>query len=302
MEKMNNNPAVSVVMSVYNAELYLEDAIESILNQTYKDFEFIIINDGSTDSSLEIIKKYSKKDERIIVVSRDNKGIVYSLNEGIRLAKGEYIARMDADDISLDFRFEQQLNFIKKNSLDICGGSYLLINEVGNIRGLNIVTSSHIFCTLSMMFGVPFAHPSVLISKKFLVDNNLEYGQSSYKRAEDYDLWVRMHKAGAFFGNVNEVVLKYRITKNSLSIQNRNKIISESRKIRLDFAKKLHFKRFFQITKDDSMLLNYEEETLIVRYLFNNFFKRRKLVDFSCILNINIKIILKIIISELKNR
>ena len=96
-----NNPLVSVVMSVYNSEKYLKEAIESILNQTYTNFEFIIVNDGSTDSSLDIIQEYMKKDERIVLISRDNKGLPYSLNEGIEKAKGKYIARMDADDISL---------------------------------------------------------------------------------------------------------------------------------------------------------------------------------------------------------
>lgn len=98
---MINNPTISVVISVYNGEKYLSEAIESVLNQTYKDFEFIIINDGSTDNSLEIIKKYQNQDERIVLISRENKGLVSSLNEGIEKAKGKYIARMDADDICL---------------------------------------------------------------------------------------------------------------------------------------------------------------------------------------------------------
>ncbi|HIP11775.1 MAG TPA: glycosyltransferase family 2 protein, partial [Arcobacter sp.] len=103
------NPMVSVLLSVYNGEKYLDEAIESILNQTYQDFEFIIINDGSTDKSLEIIEKYKKEDNRIVVISRENKGLIYSLNEGISQAKGKYIARMDADDISLATRFEEQV-------------------------------------------------------------------------------------------------------------------------------------------------------------------------------------------------
>jgi len=297
MEKMNNNPAVSVVMSVYNAELYLEDAIESILNQTYKDFEFIIINDGSTDSSLEIIKKYSKKDERIIVVSRDNKGIVYSLNEGIRLAKGEYIARMDADDISLDFRFEQQLNFIKKNSLDICGGHYLLIDDEGRINGLNVVPISHEMCTLSLLFKVPFAHPSVMIRKRFLDENSLEYGQSAYKIAEDLDLWLRMQKCGARFGNVDSVVLKYRILGESLSKANNAPILKETKAMLRQFYKDNH-QQISLIIKNLPSVLNAEEKSLLVRYIY----KRVKRFDFSHVglmRKVDKKIIFNSILSEM---
>ena len=96
-------------MSVYNGEKYLVKAIESILNQTYTKFEFIIVNDGSSDNSLKIIKEFMKKDNRIILINRENKGLPYSLNEGISIAKGKYIARMDADDISLSERFEKQI-------------------------------------------------------------------------------------------------------------------------------------------------------------------------------------------------
>ncbi len=97
-------------MPVYNAEKYLRESIESILNQTYKNFEFIIINDGSTDYSLKIINEYYKKDCRIKIISRENKGLVYSLNEGISIAKGEYIARMDGDDVCNLDRLENKLN------------------------------------------------------------------------------------------------------------------------------------------------------------------------------------------------
>ena len=115
-----NNPLVSVVLSVYNAEKHIVEAIESILTQSYKNFEFIIIDDGSTDGSLEIIKSYD--DERIILISRENKGLIASLNEGIEQAKGKYIARMDADDISLSSRFEEQVTFMEMHEeVGICG-------------------------------------------------------------------------------------------------------------------------------------------------------------------------------------
>ncbi|HAS7841575.1 TPA: glycosyltransferase family 2 protein, partial [Vibrio cholerae] len=117
-----SSPKISVVMSVYNGEKYLGEAIDSILKQTFSDFEFIIINDGSTDKTLEIIKSYMKKDDRIVLVSRENKGLIVSLNEGLDLAKGQYIARMDADDISIKSRFEKQIEFLDSNpDIGVCG-------------------------------------------------------------------------------------------------------------------------------------------------------------------------------------
>src|SRR5215211_725311 len=99
-------PKVSVVMTVFNAERYLREAIESVLNQTFGDFEFVIVDDGSTDRSLDILKEYAQRDPRIRLISRENKGIVASANEGIAVARGQYLARMDADDVSLPQRFE----------------------------------------------------------------------------------------------------------------------------------------------------------------------------------------------------
>ena len=116
---MDNNILVSVILPVYNAQKYLEEAIESIINQTYTNFEFIIIDDGSGDNSLNIINKYQKQDSRILVITRENKGLVYTLNEGINQAKGKYIARMDADDISLSNRFEKQIELLENRCKQI---------------------------------------------------------------------------------------------------------------------------------------------------------------------------------------
>ena len=102
-------PKISVVMSVYNGEKYLTEAVESILKQSFFDFEFIIINDGSSDKTQEILQRFQKEDKRIRVVSRANKGLIYSLNEGVKMAQGEYIARMDADDVSRPERLQKQL-------------------------------------------------------------------------------------------------------------------------------------------------------------------------------------------------
>ena len=295
ISKEPSNPDISVVMSVFNGGDYLRKSIESILNQSYLNFEFIIINDGSTDTSLKIIKSY--KDNRIVLVNRKNKGLITSLNEGISLAKGRYIARMDADDISFPSRLEKQFDFIEKNNLDICGGHCLLLDKNGKINGLNVVPTSHKMCSLSLLFKVPFAHPSVMIRKQFLDENSLEYGQSSYKIAEDLDLWLRMHRCGARFGNVDSVVLKYRILSNSLSKVNNSLILKETKAMLRQFYKD-NYQQTALIIKSLPPVLNTEEKSLLVRYIY----RRVKRLDFSEVAimkKIDKKIIFNSILSEI---
>ena len=202
-------------MSVYNAEKYLEEAIDSILTQTYTNFEFIIINDGSTDSSLEKIEKYMKKDERIVLISRENKGLPYSLNEGIDIAKGEYIARMDADDISLPTRFEEQIEFME-NDLDI-GISGTWAETFGENRKNKILKypKYHNELKTRLLFSVCFAHPTVMIRKNILDINNLEYNLN-YANAQDYELWNNISQVTKM-ANIQKVLLKYRISSNSIT-------------------------------------------------------------------------------------
>jgi len=154
-----NNPLISVVLSVYNAEKYLVEAIKSILNQTFKDFEFIIINDGSTDKSLEIIESYQKEDERIILISRENKGLIASLNEGIEKAKGKYIVRMDADDISLSTRFEEQVKIMEENqNIGLCGTSVIVFGN--NIKNdVWKLSKDDKTIKTELLFSSPLFHP-----------------------------------------------------------------------------------------------------------------------------------------------
>ena len=128
MEKHEELPLISVIMPCYNREKYIVEAIESILNQTYTNFEFIIIDDCSTDNTFEIVKEYAKKDNRILALKKDkNYCYVHSLNKGIEIAKGKYIARMDDDDISLPERFEKQVEFLEKNEDIIALGTFIEI-------------------------------------------------------------------------------------------------------------------------------------------------------------------------------
>lgn len=205
---------LSVIMSVFNADNYLRDSIESVLSQTYKDFEFIIINDGSNDKSLEIINSFCNKDSRIILINRENKGLIYSLNEGIKIAKGLFLARMDADDICLPNRFEEQIKFLNNNSeVGVCGSCIEIFGE--NIKSSNWkISSSDKRLKAELLFSSCFAHPSVMFNKK-LLGNKIQYN-SNFIHAEDFELWVRLSYITKF-SNIKKSLLKYRVSNNSIT-------------------------------------------------------------------------------------
>jgi glycosyltransferase involved in cell wall biosynthesis len=205
----------SVVMSVYNSEQYLSESIKSILEQTFTAFEFIIINDGSTDESLDIIQKYMKKDARIVLINRENKGLPYSLNEGIERAKGKYIARMDADDISLPSRLEEQFKFMESNSdIGICGTWIESFGE-GLKDRLMRFPADHEELKVILLFSVCFAHPTVMIRKKILDRNNLKYNLN-YSNSQDYELWEKLSHVTKM-GNLQKKLLRYRVSSNSIT-------------------------------------------------------------------------------------
>lgn len=293
---MSKLPLISIVMPVYNAELFLENAILSILNQTHTNFEFIIIDDKSTDNSLKIIKKFQKKDSRIKLVIGDGKNLVKALNKGIVKSKGKYIARMDSDDISLPKRLESQVKYIENNNLDICGCNCEYIDEDNNKIKVVKFPRSHEMCFLSLALKVPFVHPSVLIRSKFLSDKNLKYGKNKYEKAEDFDLWIRMSNAGAKFGNINKILFKYRVSKNSLSSINNKNIYIDSKNL-TDIFLKNNKNKILQILNKKHLDLNQVEEIIKARLVF-------KILSFKLFKNLrylNIKNILYGLLSEFKN-
>jgi len=201
-----NNPQVSVLMPVYNGEKYLREAIDSILNQTFTNFEFIIINDASADNSRAIIENCN--DERIRLLNNDqNQGLPYCLNRGLDAARGEYIARMDADDISLPERLEKQIAFMEEhNEIGLCGTWIKYFGEKDLVLAF---PSDDATIRCKLLFENNIAHPSVVVRRSLLVDNNLFYNPA-FKFAEDYDLWSR---CGRHFhlANLGEILLLYRL-------------------------------------------------------------------------------------------
>ncbi len=212
---------ISVIMSNFNTpEEYLREAIESVLNQTYIDFEFIIIDDCSTDNSLEIIKTY--KDERIVVLENDeNLGITKSLNRGLKIAKGEYIARMDADDICLPERFEKQVEYLKCNpEVVVCGTGVELFGDGADVHNEKIVCKTipqKDDFQINLLFGnhTNIIHPTAMFNREILVSNNIEYDER-YMYAQDYRMWVSCSSVGEC-ANVPQVLLKYRVHKKAVS-------------------------------------------------------------------------------------
>ena len=212
----HKNPEISVVMAVYNGEEYIEDAIDSILKQSFADFEFIIINDGSTDNSLYIIQTYMATDDRIIVISNENKGLPASLNEGIALAKGKYIARMDADDISFFDRFQKQYEFMENHpEVGVCGSSALLLGKKSSKQYIMRHPKKHESLTVRLLFSVCFIHPTVIIRKCIL--DNLDYVYNTdFKNSQDYELWARLVDKTKFH-NLQEPLLYYRDVKQGIT-------------------------------------------------------------------------------------
>lgn len=179
---------VSVIMPVYNTrEEFLREAIESILNQTFKEFEFIIIDDASMEKIKAIINSYNDKRIRVLT-NENNLGVTKSLNKGLSIARGKYIARMDSDDISFFDRFEKQVNYLESNPKVNILGTYVYDGD--KIRGEFVDISQKERNTLFLLENVGPIHPSVMIRRSFLKHNNLIYNED-YPVAQDYDLWIR---------------------------------------------------------------------------------------------------------------
>jgi len=183
---------LSIIMSVYNGEAHLKEAIDSILNQSFKDFEFLITDDKSTDSSLKIIEKYAKKDRRIRVIrNKMNIGLTKSLNRSLKLVKGTFIGRQDADDISAKDRFEKELRFIAgMKNVWVVGSDINYINSKGKIVGENNLSKNNQLIARKKLPTQIACHPSVLFRKKQIID--LGGYDEQFRFAQDLELWLKV--------------------------------------------------------------------------------------------------------------
>lgn len=206
-------PEISVIMPVYNAGDFLTESIESILYQTYTNFELLILNDNSSDNSLEIIKQYEQKDSRITIINKEtNVGPANLRNEGINKAKGSFIALMDADDIALPNRFEKQINIFKNNlEIGVCGTGFTFFGSKKNKFIKH--SQNHDAIKISFLHSCGIGNPTVMLRKEAL--NGFEFN-NDYVPAEDYDLWSRLLAKTKFY-NIPESLLNYREHDNNIS-------------------------------------------------------------------------------------
>lgn len=211
-------PLISVIMSVYNNDRFLKIAIDSILSQTFRDFEFLIVDDGSTDRSPQILQSCAAKDDRIRIIRQANQGVTRSLNTLIQKAKGEFLARMDADDISCPTRFAQQVQFLQQHPEVVCvGGCYDFIDEAGRVlMHHQTATTDAEIQQLALTGNTPINHPSAMMRRSAVV---LVGGYDpSFKSAQDLDLWLKLGEVGKL-ANLPETVLLYRQHAQSASEQ-----------------------------------------------------------------------------------
>lgn len=217
---MVSTPLVSVIIPSYNAASFLKEAVDSILNQTYKNLEILIIDDGSTDNSISICKEYSNLDDRIqLIENKTNIGLVNTLNKGILLAKGHYIARMDADDRSHLNRIERQVAYLNRHSeVSVVGCNALSMDMNSKVAK----KPSTIYCdphtiSFSAYFTQALIHGSVLAKSAILKENPYDV---NYKHSEDFELWLRLISKNYQIANLREVLYFYRINEKGVSQQN----------------------------------------------------------------------------------
>lgn len=244
---MQKVPTISVVMPTYNAEKYLNEAIESILNQTYSDFEFLIIDDNSKDNTREIIKSYAAKDSRIKLIDGPCKGLAAALNVGIREAKGEYIARMDADDISLPERFQKQIEYFKQHPEISLLGTWQ--EHFGAMGYEHRPPVDPYIAKTALLFDCDMCHSTVMFRKKDFTDNNLFYPEDSVQ--EDFALWSKaIGKINV--ANLRKILGKYRLSESNIT--NAKTTVLDTYEAEQSAQNLLNY---FQITlsKDDLMLV-----------------------------------------------
>ena len=210
---------ISVIMPTKNAEKYINEAIDSILNQTFSDFEFLIIDDNSTDDTLRIIHSYN--DKRIKLVNGPQKGLSAALNFGIKLAQGEYIARMDADDISLPHRFEKQVRYLDTHPEVSLLGTWQ--EHFGDKTGIHKPNCEPDIAKMALIFSCDFCHSTAMFRKNIFIENDLFYPENS--PIEDFELWSKAI-ASINVANIPEILGKYRVHNKSITAQ-KNYIMGE---------------------------------------------------------------------------
>ena len=216
-------PLVSVLLPVWNGEAFLEAAVESILRQTLSSFELIVIDDGSTDASAAIAARLARADDRVRVLRRAHEGLSAALNAGIAAARGEYVARMDADDISVPHRLQKQVAYLDAHPACVAAGAWIeVIDEAGRHLGLKTFVETHEEISAALYRGIsPIAHPTI-VARRDVLQAAGGYDARCYP-SEDLDLWFRLAERGQL-ANVGEALLLHRRHKTAVGVREREKM------------------------------------------------------------------------------
>ena len=219
-------PHVSVIMPIYNGGKYLKEALDSILNQTYKDFELILLNDCSTDDSETII--FSYEDSRIVYIKNNvNLGLIKTLNKGLDVAKGKFIARMDQDDIAISSRFEKQISIFKQYpEIGVCGTWFTCFSEEMSQRTLQHPENDEDI-KISLLGRSSLGHPTVMMRKSAIADAKYD---EDYNSAEDYEFWTRLSRITKLH-NIPEALLLYRLHNTNMSVLEETRQSKNAKKI-----------------------------------------------------------------------
>ena len=273
------SPIISIVMPVYNASIgYLKESIDSVLNQTFGDFELLIINDGSTETEgIDFIKTY--QDERIRLITNPHNDFINTLNRGIAESKGKYIARMDADDIMLPNRLQVQYDFMETHSeIDVCGS---WAERFGGSTDIIRTHTEHKDIVASLLLRNTMAHPSVMFRKSSVCKEGIDLYRHGYTCAEDYKLWTDLAIKGLRFANIPEVLLMYRVSDSQVTNTKQEEMWQSTHSIQLEYAEYIA----------SSIVERDESYTKLIEGLFESV--NKGLIGISLLLdvlhNINIK-------------
>lgn len=280
-------PLVTVLMPCYNAEPFLREALDSIINQSYRNLEVLCINDGSTDKTPEILEEYAAKDKRIrIVHNEENIKLISTLNKGIDIANGKYIARMDADDISMLDRIELSVAYLEENKeVDLVSVNSINISERGNKINENnhrVFTPKGIF--FSSFFYNPVGHPQT-VSKRELLVNNRYLLEDKALHTEDYEIWARSLSKGSIFHNLDQALYQFRfnsqgVSRRFTSLQDENFIFQTNKYYNLYSNRNIPLQTSKVLANRIDKTINSKDLSLAIKEIkwFRNYFIQKEYI------------------------
>lgn len=279
---------VSVIMSIYSEPIeWIEKSIDSILDQTFTDFEFIIINDDpNRDESLVMLNKYARNNQNIkLIFNEKNIGLTKSLNKGLQIAKGTYIARMDADDVALSSRFKKQVDFLNNNlEYVVCGSRSIKIDEKDNEIGIMNVPLKNEEILSQLIIGNPMSHPTLMIRRNILKNKNILYDEELVY-SQDYNLIGDLKEYGKLF-NIKEVLLLYRVSQTQITSKHSKAQQSNANKIRTRIINRVLVNENIHIEINNSLFGSN------VNSMLQKFRKNKKVNSNIILKNINVSLIL----------